>query len=57
MKEKIDAVFNILQMLELKPTPNNTSIMCGVYNTLREVYQKLEEMEAKDECSELKETQ
>ena len=56
MKEKIDAVFNILQQLELKPTPNNTSIMCGVYNTLREVYQKLEEMEAKSECSTSKDT-
>lgn len=56
MKEKIDAVFNILQQLELKPTPNNTSIMCGVYNTLREVYQKLEEMEANSECSTSKDT-
>lgn len=57
MKNKIEGVFNALQELELKPTPQNVSIMDSVYDILRGVYKELEETEAKNECSELKETQ
>ena len=41
MKEKIESVFNALQELDMKPTPNNVSIMDGVFSVLRDVYQEL----------------
>lgn len=56
MKDRIEGVFNALQELDLKPTPHNTSIMDQVYDILRGVYKELDETEAKDECSESKET-
>lgn len=43
MKEKINAIFEALQSLEMKPTPSNVSIMNGVYAFLREIYQEMEE--------------
>jgi len=46
MKEKIEGVFEALKELDMKPTPNNVSIMNGVYLILREIYEKAEE--AKD---------
>ena len=45
MKEKINECFDVLQLLDMKPTPNNVSIMDGVYSLLREVYKELERME------------
>lgn len=45
MKEQLESVFNALQDLEVKPTPNNVSILNAVYATLREVYKGLEESE------------
>lgn len=45
MKEKVNDVFNALQELDIKATPNNVSIMSGVFNCLREIYSKLEEQE------------
>jgi hypothetical protein len=38
MEEKIKAVFDTLQMLDIKATPNNVSILDAVFNTLREIY-------------------
>ena len=38
MKEKIEAVFNALQELDIKATPHNVSILDGVYDVLREIY-------------------
>ena len=42
MKEKIEAVFNTLQELDMKPTPHNVSIMDGVFSCLREIYKEME---------------
>ena len=41
MREKLESIFNALQALEIRPTPHNTSIMSGVYQILREVYQEM----------------
>ena len=43
MKERIEEVFEALKELDMKPTPNNVSIMNGVYLILREIYEKSEE--------------
>lgn len=45
MKEKVKDVFNVLRELDIKATPNNVSILDGVYATLREIYQRMEESE------------
>lgn len=45
MKEQLSFVYDSLQGLELKPTPNNVNIMDAVYSTLREVYKEIEEKE------------
>jgi hypothetical protein len=45
MKEKIEACFDALQELDMKPTPGNVSIMNGVYSFLREVYAEIEKGE------------
>ena len=42
MKGKIGGVYNALQGLDLKPTPENAKIMTAVYNTLEDIYKKLE---------------
>ena len=42
MKDSIEACFNSLQELDLKPTPHNVSILNGVYDVLRGIYQELE---------------
>ena len=38
MKEQIEAVFNALKELDIKATPHNVSILDGVYDILREIY-------------------
>ena len=38
MKEKIEAVFNALQELDIKATPHNVSLLNGVFDLLREIY-------------------
>ena len=38
MKEQIEAVFNALKELDIKATPHNVSILSGVYDILREIY-------------------
>lgn len=40
--QKLSDVFDALQNLEIKPTPNNTEILHGIYSVLREVYKELE---------------
>ncbi len=42
-KDKLEEIFDALKGLEMAPTPNNVSIMDGVYSTLRELYHKAEE--------------
>lgn len=43
MKEQITEVFNVLQELDVKPTPHNVSILNAVYSILREIYKELGE--------------
>ena len=43
MKEKIEEAFDALQELDIKPTPQNVSILNGVYCLLREVFAELKE--------------
>lgn len=38
MKEQIEAVFNALKELDIKATPHNVSILSGVFDILREIY-------------------
>ena len=45
MKEKIEACFEALKQLDMKPTPGNVSIMNGVYEQLRAVYYEMKEGE------------
>ena len=45
MKQKLSDVYDSLQELDIKPTPNNVSIMAGVFSCLREIYKELEEKE------------
>ena len=49
MINKINAVYDALKELDMKPTPNNTSIMAGVYRVLKEVYAELNEKEGADD--------
>ena len=43
MREKINEVFEALKQLDMKPTPQNVSIMNGVYQFLREIYHEMGE--------------
>lgn len=45
MRERIEVVFEALKQLDMKPTPGNVSIMNGVYEQLRAVYNELKEGE------------
>lgn len=45
MKEDVQAILDIMPCLEMKPTHNNVTIMCGIYNTLRDILKELEEKE------------
>ena len=38
MKEKIETVFNALQELDIKATPHNVSLLSGVFDLLRDLY-------------------
>ena len=49
MKGKIGGIYNALQELELRPTPENARIMTAVYNTLVDLYEQLEKEERKDD--------
>lgn len=43
MLEKLEYAFNIIQDMDMKPTPHNVRIMGEVYQALREIYAELEE--------------
>ena len=45
MQEEINAIFEILQGLDVKPTPNNVRILDATYNSLKKIYKELEEKE------------
>ena len=45
MKDEITAIYDVLQSLEIKPTPNNVRILDATYNSLRKIYKELEEKE------------
>ena len=45
MKEKIGGVYKALQDLDVKPTPGNARILTAVFNTLEDVYQRMEDAE------------
>ena len=49
MKGKIGGIYNALQGLDIKPTPENARILTAVYNTLQDIYTDLEKEEAKDD--------
>jgi hypothetical protein len=42
MKNRIEWIFNSLQALDIKATPNNVSIMDGVFAELRGIYKEME---------------
>lgn len=46
MKGKIGGIYNALQGLDIKPTPENARILTAVYNTLQDIYLELESKEA-----------
>ena len=57
MKEKIEEIFNALQELEsIKTTPRNISILNGVFNLLREIYNDLGVGENVGSCAENRST-
>ena len=41
MEEKVKAVFEALKQLDIKSTPNNVSIMHGVFTYLKEIYAEM----------------
>lgn len=43
MKEEIEAIFDVLQQLDIKPTHHNVTILCGVFNSLQKIKKELEE--------------
>lgn len=43
MKDKIETIFEALKLLDIKPTPNNVSILNGVYDLLRDMYNNAKE--------------
>ena len=45
MKDEVKSVFDLLQQLDMKPTPNNVSIMTIVYDTLRGLFNDQKEGE------------
>lgn len=45
MINEIDAIFDILQCLDIKPTQNNVQILNATFNSLRKIHNELEEKE------------
>jgi len=45
MKEEIEEIFRVLKLLDIKATPNNVSIMNGVYTLLKAIHNELEAKE------------
>lgn len=42
MREELENIYNALQGLDIKGTPNNTAILDTVYTSLRWLYQEVE---------------
>ena len=49
MKEKVEAIFDAFQELEIKPTPRNVSILDGAYSFLREIYGELKKKDGAED--------
>ncbi len=45
MKGRIGGIYNALQALDIRPTPENARILTAVYNTLQGIYEELEKEE------------
>ena len=45
MKEKIEEIFRVLKLLDIKATPNNVSILHGVFTLRKAMYNELEAKE------------
>lgn len=45
MKEEIKEIFNTLKKLKIDATPENVSIMMGVFTLLKAIYNKLDDEE------------
>ena len=43
MKEEIEAIFDVLQKLDINPTQHNVTILFGVFNSLKKIYKEMEE--------------
>ena len=41
IQKEINAIFDILQELDIKSTPNNVRILDATYNSLRDIYKEL----------------
>ncbi len=48
MKERIEEIFRVLKQLDIKATPNNVSILNGVFILLKTIYDELEAKEGGD---------
>lgn len=42
IKARIETVFNVLQAIDIKGTPNNVDALNCAYSILREIYSELE---------------
>ncbi len=45
MKEEIEEIFRVLKQLDIKATPNNVSILNGVFMLLKAIHNELEAKE------------
>lgn len=48
MKEQVEEIFRVLKQLDIKATPNNVSILNGVFMLLKTIYNELEAKEGGD---------
>ena len=48
MKEEIEEIFRVLKLLDIKATPNNVSILNGVFMLLKTIHTELEAKEGGD---------
>ena len=51
IKEKITGVFDAIQGLEIKATPNNVKILDAVYDTLKDIYAELSKEAGEEHAS------
>lgn len=49
---KIQAVLNTLEILDMKPTYNNTNRMLGIFNTLNDIKNELMQQQKEQEGQE-----